>query len=47
VQLDHALAAGLPPGTRASGRVHRRLPISDHRAVVVDLELPGTTVGFS
>ena len=40
VQLDHALAAGLPPGARASGRVHRRLPISDHRAVVVDLELP-------
>lgn len=39
VQLDHVLAAGLPPGTRAVGRV-KQLPISDHRAVVVDLELP-------
>jgi len=39
VQLDHVLAAGLPPGTRATGRV-RQLPISDHRAVLVDLDLP-------
>jgi endonuclease/exonuclease/phosphatase family metal-dependent hydrolase len=41
LQLDHVLAAGLPFGTRAAGRVHRQLPISDHRAVLVDLELPG------
>lgn len=39
LQLDHVLAAGLPAGTRATGRV-RQLPISDHRAVLVDLELP-------
>jgi endonuclease/exonuclease/phosphatase family metal-dependent hydrolase len=39
LQLDHVLAAGLPAGTRAIGRV-QRLPISDHRAVLVDLDLP-------
>lgn len=39
IQLDHVLAAGLPPGFRATGRV-RQLPISDHRAVLVDLQLP-------
>ena len=39
IQLDHALAAGLPAGFRATGRV-RQLPISDHRAVLVDLDLP-------
>jgi endonuclease/exonuclease/phosphatase family metal-dependent hydrolase len=39
VQLDHVLASGLPAGTRAIGRI-RQLPISDHRAVVVDLDLP-------
>jgi endonuclease/exonuclease/phosphatase family metal-dependent hydrolase len=39
LQLDHVLAAGLPAGTRATGRV-RHLPISDHRAVLVDLDLP-------
>lgn len=40
LQLDHVLAADLPTGTRADGRVHPRLPISDHRAVTVDLRLP-------
>jgi endonuclease/exonuclease/phosphatase family metal-dependent hydrolase len=40
LQLDHVLGAELPAGTRASGRV-RLLPVSDHRAVVVDLSLPG------
>jgi endonuclease/exonuclease/phosphatase family metal-dependent hydrolase len=40
LQLDHVLAAGLPVGSRAAGRV-RRMPISDHRAVLVDLDLPG------
>jgi endonuclease/exonuclease/phosphatase family metal-dependent hydrolase len=40
LQFDHVLAAGLPVGSRASGRVHRQLPISDHRAVQVDLDLP-------
>ena len=39
VQLDHVLAAGLPVGTRAVGRI-KQLPISDHRAVLLDLELP-------
>jgi endonuclease/exonuclease/phosphatase family metal-dependent hydrolase len=39
LQLDHALAAGLPAGTRANGRV-LQLPISDHRALLVDLDLP-------
>lgn len=39
VQLDHVLAAGLPPGFRAIGRVEQ-VPISDHRAVLVDLDLP-------
>jgi endonuclease/exonuclease/phosphatase family metal-dependent hydrolase len=38
VQLDHVLASGLPPGFRATGRV-RPMPISDHRAVLVDLDL--------
>lgn len=37
-QLDHALAASLPPGVRSSGRTVE-LPVSDHRAVVIDLEL--------
>jgi endonuclease/exonuclease/phosphatase family metal-dependent hydrolase len=39
IQFDHVLAAGLPTGYRAVGRV-RQLPISDHRAVLVDLHLP-------
>ncbi|WP_170127200.1 endonuclease/exonuclease/phosphatase family protein [Kineococcus rhizosphaerae] len=38
VQLDHALADGLPAAVRVSGRVER-VGGSDHRAVVVDLEL--------
>lgn len=38
LQLDHALATGLPPGSRSTGRV-RLMPISDHRAVLVDLDL--------
>ena len=37
-QLDHALANGLPAGSRATGRV-RAMTISDHRAVLVDLTL--------
>lgn len=40
LQLDHVLAHGLPPGTRAEGHVYE-LPVSDHRAVAVDLSLPG------
>ena len=40
LQLDHVLAHGLPPSTRASARVVE-LEVSDHRAVLVDLELPG------
>jgi endonuclease/exonuclease/phosphatase family metal-dependent hydrolase len=39
VQLDHVLASGLPAGTRATGHV-LHLPLSDHRAVRVDLDLP-------
>jgi endonuclease/exonuclease/phosphatase family metal-dependent hydrolase len=39
IQLDHVLAAELPNGSRACGRV-RRMPISDHRAVLVELDLP-------
>jgi endonuclease/exonuclease/phosphatase family metal-dependent hydrolase len=38
-QLDHILAGGLPVGARSAGRV-QHLPISDHRAALVDLELP-------
>jgi endonuclease/exonuclease/phosphatase family metal-dependent hydrolase len=38
LQLDHVLASGLEPGTRALGRVEQ-LSISDHRAVLVDLHL--------
>jgi endonuclease/exonuclease/phosphatase family metal-dependent hydrolase len=39
VQLDHVLSSGLPAGTTARGQVVR-MPISDHRAITVDLELP-------
>jgi endonuclease/exonuclease/phosphatase family metal-dependent hydrolase len=39
LQLDHVLAEGLPRGTRAHARV-LELPVSDHRAVLVDLDLP-------
>jgi endonuclease/exonuclease/phosphatase family metal-dependent hydrolase len=39
LQLDHALGHGLPDGTLTRGDV-RRLPISDHLAVLLDLELP-------
>jgi endonuclease/exonuclease/phosphatase family metal-dependent hydrolase len=38
-QLDHALAAALPPGVRTTGRTVE-LPVSDHRAIVIDLESP-------
>jgi len=38
IQLDHVLAAGLPLGSRARGRAVRA-PISDHRPLVVDLDL--------
>jgi endonuclease/exonuclease/phosphatase family metal-dependent hydrolase len=37
-QLDHALASGLAPGAGWQGSV-RRLAISDHRAISVDLQL--------
>ena len=41
LQLDHVLAMRpLPAGSTASGEV-RTLPIGDHAAVVVDLDLPG------
>jgi endonuclease/exonuclease/phosphatase family metal-dependent hydrolase len=40
MQLDHALASGLPAGSRVEGTVHERLPISDHRALEIRLELP-------
>lgn len=40
VQLDHVLAHGLPPGARADGGRAVRMPISDHLAVTVDLQLP-------
>jgi endonuclease/exonuclease/phosphatase family metal-dependent hydrolase len=39
LQLDHALVTGLPHGAHARGWAEQ-LPISDHRAVVVDLDLP-------
>lgn len=39
LQLDHALAARLPAGARWDGRVVA-LPISDHRALMVELSLP-------
>jgi endonuclease/exonuclease/phosphatase family metal-dependent hydrolase len=39
VQLDHALALGLPPGRPGAARVVE-LGFSDHRAVVVDVAPP-------
>jgi endonuclease/exonuclease/phosphatase family metal-dependent hydrolase len=39
LQLDHVLAADLPSGSSAQGWI-RQLPISDHRAVRVNLDLP-------
>jgi endonuclease/exonuclease/phosphatase family metal-dependent hydrolase len=39
LQLDHVLIDRWPAGARAQGTVHH-LPISDHLAVRVDLELP-------
>ena len=39
LQLDHVLTSGLPAGTRWRGRAVV-MPISDHRAAVVDLDLP-------
>ncbi|WP_285594716.1 endonuclease/exonuclease/phosphatase family protein [Kineosporia sp. NBRC 101731] len=41
VQLDHVLGVGLPPGTRARGEGVADLPVGDHRAVRVVLDLPG------
>ncbi|GAA0295079.1 endonuclease/exonuclease/phosphatase family protein [Kineococcus aurantiacus] len=38
LQLDHALADGLPAGARVEGRIEQ-VGGSDHRAVVVDLTL--------
>lgn len=38
-QIDHALASGLSSTVRVTGRI-LQLPISDHRAVIADLELP-------
>jgi endonuclease/exonuclease/phosphatase family metal-dependent hydrolase len=40
MQLDHALASGLPAGARTEGRVRERLPVSDHRALDITIELP-------
>ncbi len=37
VQLDHVLAAGLPRGSSWQSQVRPELPVSDHRAVTVDL----------
>jgi len=39
VQVDHVLARGLRPAALRAARVVE-LPFSDHRAVVVDLDLP-------
>ncbi|WP_285616239.1 endonuclease/exonuclease/phosphatase family protein [Kineosporia sp. NBRC 101677] len=39
VQLDHVLGAGLPPGVSASGELVPDLPVGDHRAVRVALDL--------
>jgi endonuclease/exonuclease/phosphatase family metal-dependent hydrolase len=41
LQLDHVLAHDLPPGARSTGRTHE-LAVSDHRAVTVELTLPGS-----
>jgi endonuclease/exonuclease/phosphatase family metal-dependent hydrolase len=38
VQLDHVLARGVRPGQAQPGRVWS-LPVSDHRAVSVDVEM--------
>jgi endonuclease/exonuclease/phosphatase family metal-dependent hydrolase len=41
VQLDHVLGVGLLPGTMARGELAEELPVGDHRAVRVFLDLPG------
>jgi endonuclease/exonuclease/phosphatase family metal-dependent hydrolase len=41
LQIDHVLADGLPDGAAAPGEIVH-LPLSDHRAVAVDLDLPPT-----
>ncbi|WP_370882654.1 endonuclease/exonuclease/phosphatase family protein [Kineosporia succinea] len=41
VQLDHVLGVGLAPGTSARGEGVADLPVGDHRAVRVVLDLPG------
>jgi endonuclease/exonuclease/phosphatase family metal-dependent hydrolase len=38
-QIDHALASGLNPSISVTGRIIE-LPISDHRAVIADLQMP-------
>ena len=43
VQLDHVLGVDLPPGTTARGELTEELPVGDHRAVRVFLDLPGGT----
>ncbi len=40
LQIDHVLAAGLPSGTSFTGSI-RSMSLSDHRAALVDLTLPG------
>ncbi len=45
VQLDHVLGVGLPPGTTARGELTEELPVGDHRAVRVFLDLPGGGFG--
>ncbi|GAB3238102.1 endonuclease/exonuclease/phosphatase family protein [Kineosporia babensis] len=39
VQLDHVLGVGLPPGISARGELVSDLPVGDHRAVRVHLDL--------
>lgn len=39
MQLDHALASGLPAGSRAEGQVREQLPVSDHRALDITIGL--------
>jgi endonuclease/exonuclease/phosphatase family metal-dependent hydrolase len=43
VQLDHVLGIGLPPGAKARGELAEELPVGDHRAVRVFLDLPNGT----
>lgn len=44
-QLDHALATGLPPGSSWQSSVQPQLPVSDHRAIRVDLHVGPLPLG--